>query len=32
LNLVGVPSSVQVSCIGILVLLALFVEGWKDPS
>jgi ribose transport system permease protein len=32
LNLVGVPSSVQVSCIGLLVLLALFVEGWKTQS
>jgi ribose transport system permease protein len=29
LNLVGVPSSVQVSCIGVLVLLALLIEGWK---
>jgi ribose transport system permease protein len=29
LDVVGVPSSVQVSCIGVLVLLALFVEGWK---
>jgi ribose transport system permease protein len=29
LNLVGVPSSVQVSCIGLLVLLALFIEGRK---
>jgi ribose transport system permease protein len=29
LDLVGVPSSVQVSCIGVLVLLALFLEGWK---
>lgn len=32
LNLVGVPSSVQVSCIGVLVLLALFLEGWKTQS
>jgi ribose transport system permease protein len=32
LNLAGVPSSVQVSCIGMLVLLALFVEGWKTQS
>jgi ribose transport system permease protein len=32
LDLVGVPSSVQVSCIGVLVLLALFVEGWKTQS
>jgi ribose transport system permease protein len=32
LNLVGVPSSVQVSCIGVLVLLALFVEGRKTQS
>jgi ribose transport system permease protein len=32
LNLVGVPSSVQVSCIGVLVLLALFLEGWKNQS
>ena len=29
LNLVGVPSSVQVSCVGVLVLLALLIEGWK---
>ena len=28
-NLVGVPSSVQVSCVGVLVLLALLIEGWK---
>jgi ribose transport system permease protein len=32
LDLVGVPSSVQVSCIGVLVLLALFLEGWKTQS
>ena len=30
LNLAGVPSSVQVSCIGVLVLLALLIEGWRD--
>jgi ribose transport system permease protein len=29
LNLVGVPSSVQVPCVGVLVLLALLIEGWK---
>jgi ribose transport system permease protein len=29
LNLFGVPSSVQVSCVGVLVLLALLIEGWK---
>lgn len=32
LDLLGVPSSVQVSCIGLLVLFALFVEGWKSQS
>jgi ribose transport system permease protein len=29
LDVVGVPSWVLVSCFGVLVLLALFVEGWK---
>ncbi|MCX7156677.1 MAG: ABC transporter permease [Rhodocyclales bacterium] len=30
LNLLSVPSSAQVACIGILVILALFIDGWKE--
>ncbi len=32
LNLLAVPSSAQVACIGLLVILALFIDGLRRPS
>ncbi len=32
LNLMAVPSSAQVACIGVLVILALFIDSLRNPS
>jgi ribose transport system permease protein len=32
LNLLAIPSSVQVSCVGLLVILALFVDGLRSTE
>jgi ribose transport system permease protein len=32
LNLLAVPSSAQVACIGVLVILALFIDGLRSPT